>query len=243
MNYHQISNYATKLNNTLILSGKMEEYVYNDGANYKIGYPTIGYGYALIDLSGKVMAWEEDFRSAGINFSEWGSILNGFLNNINDDIKRARNLFAGANSERATIILQSQEYKDIKAEYDSKFTTFNAQAQAIKLKITPSQAKILLPITVGVKEKELYDLLVKGHIITEAEWNSMSDSNEKMALISLIFNGGSGLFGNHIKGALSSGNRFKVWWEIKYHSNAESNGTNSNGLQNRRNAGIDVWVV
>ncbi|SOD90947.1 hypothetical protein [Caenispirillum bisanense] len=55
-------------------------------------------------------------------------------------------------------------------------------------------------------------------------------SRERAALQSLVYNGGGGMVGPGLRGALAAGNRALAWWEIRYDSNAGNVG----GLAVRR---------
>lgn len=55
-------------------------------------------------------------------------------------------------------------------------------------------------------------------------------SRERAALLSLVYNGGGGMVGPGLRGALAAGNRALAWWEIRYDSNAGNVG----GLAVRR---------
>lgn len=55
-------------------------------------------------------------------------------------------------------------------------------------------------------------------------------SRERAALMSLVYNGGAGMVGPGLRGALASGDRAEAWWQIRYNSN----GGNVAGLATRR---------
>lgn len=55
-------------------------------------------------------------------------------------------------------------------------------------------------------------------------------SRERAALLSLVYNGGAGMIGPGLRGALASGNRAEAWWQIRY----DSNGGSIAGLATRR---------
>lgn len=48
---------------------------------------------------------------------------------------------------------------------------------------------------------------------------AFANSKEHGVLLSLIYNGGPGLIGDGLLGALAAGNRAEAWWEIRYGSN------------------------
>ena len=56
----------------------------------------------------------------------------------------------------------------------------------------------------------------------------MPDSKERAALMSLFYNA-EDLIGDGVKAAVNSGNRAKVWFEIRYHTNGGSSGITTPG--------------
>ena len=59
---------------------------------------------------------------------------------------------------------------------------------------------------------------------------TMAHSRERAALVSMAYNGGVGLLGPNLMGAIQDGNRAVAWYEIRY----RSNGNQLGGLAKRR---------
>lgn len=233
MNYHLSTDYEAELVQLIKFWEGQEPSVYNDHANYNVGYPSIGVGYALINLSG-IVDWRRDFTVAGIDYSGWGNDLDNLLEALLPKISAARQMLSRAgNSDEALAISETRDFIRIKNEYDTILDGFQYPGPSIsRPNLTINQMDSLFMQTLGKTETEFKNFII--NIISESEWLQMNDTKEKIALRSLYFNG-TRLFGAEIREALSTGNRFRVWWEIKYDTNSSRNGTNSPGIQNRRN--------
>jgi hypothetical protein len=171
MNYHQIANYNMNLRNFIVDGEGAELAVYNDDANYGIGYPTIGYGYALINREG-VANWRDDFAAAGIDCS-WGSNeLNGQLSDLDTIIRRARAMLSSSSNPGTTS--RSDAFTELRNSYN---TTLDSIKQKIPNLASVQQAEALLQAVLNRKETDLFNLLVGGNLITRDEWNSM-DGND-----------------------------------------------------------------
>lgn len=90
----------------------------------------------------------------------------------------------------------------------STFTLTSAQIQQVFNTIAPS-----------------YESTVDGRI-----GSVIPDSAERAVLFSFAYNGGAGLLGSRLVQAINGGNRAEAWYEIRYGSNARSEG----GVAKRR---------
>ena len=91
--------------------------------------------------------------------------------------------------------------------------------------LTQTDMDKLFKIDVDDKKK-----VVENKLGTEL-YDELKNSNEMIALVSLAYNGGSGIIGSNLKNALENGNRVAAWYEIRFQSNADR----LIGLQDRRN--------
>lgn len=77
-----------------------------------------------------------------------------------------------------------------------------------------------------------YDDVLGGALNEVTAGALVPHSRERLALVSLAFNGGAGLIGPGLRGALTAGNRPEAWFEIRHGSNGGS--SRSRGIQKRR---------
>lgn len=95
----------------------------------------------------------------------------------------------------------------------------------------------LFPLTMSSSEIfRVFQALTEGYFDKDLS-SKMSQSGstlsyERIALLSLAYNGGPGIIGPGIRGALEQGNRFKAWYEIRYNSNGGN--SKSEGIAKRR---------
>ena len=97
--------------------------------------------------------------------------------------------------------------------------------------VTEPQANTMLDANIKAAESEVKRIL-KLNGVTDAEWLGLAGSRELAALVDMKFNG---VFGPKTAQALASGNRAKLWYEIRYGNvSATGSGPNDRGLQKRR---------
>jgi len=111
----------------------------------------------------------------------------------------------------------------------------------------PSEPKATDLLNAVAQDREaLLDQALASRNIT------LSESNERLALLSMVYNGGLGVFGQALSQsklltALETGNRAEAWFEIRYNTNAESTRTDATsfrvagGIANRRYAESDLF--
>ncbi|CUS32162.1 hypothetical protein COMA1_10467 [Candidatus Nitrospira nitrosa] len=97
--------------------------------------------------------------------------------------------------------------------------------------LTPSQLKASLSFTLGneITASNLMGLYLeqKAEVQLDAALGyHLTESQERAALVSLVYNGGSGIIGPKLRAALDSDNRPEAWYEIRYQSNGD--GTHAN---------------
>lgn len=97
--------------------------------------------------------------------------------------------------------------------------------------VTEPQATAMLDANIRAAESEVKRILLLNGVTT-AEWLGMAGSKELAAMIDMKFNG---VFGSKTAQAFASGNRAKLWYEIRYGNvSATGTGPNDRGLQKRR---------
>ncbi len=101
----------------------------------------------------------------------------------------------------------------------------NANRQALINSFThlpdESAAARLLAAAVDARETQLNTRL--GFVLPE--------SNERAALMSMLYNGGSGIIGSSLVNALQTDNRAEAWYQIRYNSN---NGETRNTAEGKK---------
>ncbi|ULA62144.1 MAG: Lysozyme (modular protein) [Nitrospira sp.] len=100
----------------------------------------------------------------------------------------------------------------------------------------PNATKLLTTLAAEAEDKLTQVFFSRGFQIL--------DSNERLALVSMVYNGGLGMFGSlqtsKLLDALQAGNRARAWYEIRYSTNAEAKSLNPQklrvapGIANRR---------
>ena len=97
--------------------------------------------------------------------------------------------------------------------------------------VTELQATTMLDANIRAAEDEVQRIL-KANGVTDAERLALSGSRELAAMVDMKFNG---VFGSKTAQAFASGNRAKLWYEIRYGNvSATGSGPNDRGLQKRR---------
>lgn len=97
--------------------------------------------------------------------------------------------------------------------------------------VTEPQATAMLDANIKAAEGEV-ERILKLNGVTSAEWLGMAGSRELAAFVDMKFNG---VFGSKTAQAFASGNRAKLWYEIRYGNvSATGTGPNDRGLQKRR---------
>jgi|CXWL01.1.fsa_nt_gi GH24 family phage-related lysozyme (muramidase) len=105
---------------------------------------------------------------------------------------------------------------------------------------TEIKATELLNLLAADAETKLNQVLIGGGIL-------LPDSKERLALVSMVFNGGTGLIGPKLLNALQTDNRAEAWYQIRYATNAESRSQDQQeqavgpGIANRRYAEADLF--
>ena len=190
------------------------------------GVPTLGYGFALVTYSGGTggtLKRREDL-------DQW---LDGIVTLTSGDEALLSNIVRTLN------------------ESDPAVTT-PAELAAIRAIIPGPGSTAINPMSFAItaeQGRELFDRVMWGyevgggpHLPGFAEqllaklgdslYDSLDDSYEKVALLSLAYNGGVGIIGERLLGALAlqSGNRAAAWYEIRYQSNGDELG----GIAKRR---------
>jgi GH24 family phage-related lysozyme (muramidase) len=97
--------------------------------------------------------------------------------------------------------------------------------------VTEPQANTMLDANIKAAESDVKRIL-KLNGVTDTEWLGLAGSRELAALVDMRFNG---VFGPKTAQAFASGNRAKLWYEIRYGNvSATGSGPNDRGLQKRR---------
>ena len=118
--------------------------------------------------------------------------------------------------------------------YQTNPTSANRQALLNSFTHLPDEpaAARLLAAAVDARETQLDTRL--GFV--------MPESNERAALMSMLYNGGTGIIGSALTKALQDDNRAEAWYQIRYNSNnGNTRNTAGQGLANRRFKESDLF--
>ncbi|MCP4990291.1 MAG: hypothetical protein GY928_30915 [Colwellia sp.] len=223
-------------------SGHENPEVYIDGA----GIPSMGVGFNLM-LEKNVIAILEH----GFDIVDNISLLNSLVaeakaikaefdnavtaykaaNPKPDGVSEARWTNAARNSATATINASNQGTPQ--ERLDAIYTQAGYAGQFI---VQPSGDGT---VSAAEKIRKTFDVLIEEYETSLSDRIGTSTlvsdySNEHLALISLHYNG---LIGDNLKSALSSGDRFGVWYEIRYQSNLHL----ERGIAKRRYLEADLF--
>lgn len=186
------------------------------------GIPTIGIGFNLKDAP--------DLREAVFNELYTSTSI--------DLVREALTPIVTTNYGKSKLISQQQE----------KTKLLRADVNAALAKLRNDNPKLTIGAFRFQNEGQIISFFNKdpeAAISYEAELDERltelgapsipENTYERLALVSLVWNGGKGILGNGIKTALQEGDRSKVWYEIRYRSNADQ----TNG--SRRAAEAEVF--
>ncbi len=220
--------------------------VYLDGA----GIPTMGVGFNLqvlknvieilsngFGISDRKLA--EDLQAEALDIkSEYDTAISAYkvanpkpsaMTDTEWNNNAAISVLASLNSSNSNHISPQERLDAI----------FQAAGNTGQFIIQPSATE-----TAAQKIRNIFDVLIENYEITLSNRIGTSTlvndySNEHLALISLEYNNGNLLIGNGLKGALSSGDRFEAWYQIRYWSNKYL----ERGIAKRRYLEADLFGV
>lgn len=176
------------------------------------------------------------------------SVLEGSKPNIYLDSEDIPTIGVGFNltqpmvvREIFKVVLNSEKLAEKYASDFAKFSKGNKDKEAINKEferiVNSEGIDRLFPLTMSSSEIfRVFQALTEGYFDKDLS-SKMSQSGstlsyERIALLSLAYNGGPNMIGPGIRGALEQGNRFKAWYEIRYNSNGGN--SKSEGIAKRR---------
>ncbi len=218
---------------TLEESNKIKYFAYADSD----GIPTIGIGMNLrvsevqAKILDRVFAVRPTNQSDPVYLAE-----DGYRKQVAAIVNRYYTPGTNGASSTAYGATSTQLIKDLDAV---------AYARSIDTRIPASQRlNSRFQITESATQTVLNDLVQGVYQGAVETWLGQSafaslKPNQQATLLSLSYNGGSGLLGQNLKAAITSGNMAEAWYEIAY----RSNGDQLNGIATRRFVEANAFYV
>lgn len=178
--------------------------------------PTTGYGYALIFKRTTTRGGQRV-----TTFTRSGNVVNDFAS-------------IGITITQEQLEILRLIAIDLTASNTTAAEQKIAQLDAQIRDISEPEAKTLFNFTFQRALDDVKAAFKKtlGNTKGDALYIQMAGTTELIALVDMAFNGGVGLIGPKLSGALQNGNRAEAWFEIRYDSNNGS--SRSVGLAKRR---------
>jgi Ca2+-binding RTX toxin-like protein len=209
------------------------------------GNPTLGYGYDLVKRGAEEIA---AFIPAAL----------GGAASLTTDQQRAMDLIAhfkaGVNDTvtignetrhlTAADIIAGAEGGTISVSYVKDGATINTNMSVLtSIVLSEAQATTLMhyvldfnagPTFTGKEENDFYEQRLNPYL---------ADGRERAAVASLMYNGGMGMLGTHLRAAIDAGDRAEAWYEIRYNSNNGTRAADREALAGRYYATASVFSL
>jgi GH24 family phage-related lysozyme (muramidase) len=201
-----------------------------------VNVPTIGYGVNLQESAYRNYVFTEMGITNANHRQQYINIWNDERNLLVQDIANIPSNVTGQARTYRINDLRGTHTANMQTRLNELYRQLNPNAAAdATFSIERDQARSVFNTITDTKITELDNKLKIGQ--TNALINKYS--LEYVALLDMVYNGGTGLIGNSLSSALSADNRAEAWYQIRYNSNGGT--SRSKGLANRRVAESNIF--